>query len=495
MKKLFIPSLILAALIIAAVIFWPLLTQKEAPLFESGRPSIAVLPFDDLSQEKDQEAFCLGFSESLIIALSKIEGMRVPAKTSSFFFKGRAQDLVEIGEKLDVTNVLMGSIQKAENNIRVRAQLVKVADASVLWSDQFSREMDDIFSIQDDISMEIVTKLKGTLVGEEKATLTKRYTENAEAYDLYLQGRFFWEKRTEEGFNKAVDYFEQAIEMDPDFALAYVGLAYTYGTFGGYGLLSLDETTPKVKTLLEKAMAIDDKIAEAHTLMAQITFVYDLDWEGAEREFRLAIQLDPNSMYAHMWYGIYLGKKGQMDLAFKEWARAYEVDPLNIVVNYGEGEGNAWARRYDEAIQAYEKTLSMDQNFVAAYVGLGKIYFLQSKYEEALEELDEAWELTKGSSPDILSLRGMIYARSGNRTEAEKMLEELLAWSRRKYVDQAQIAALYMALGQKDQAFDWLDKAYRERSAGLTALNIDPLWDDLRPDPRFSELLKKIGLE
>jgi serine/threonine protein kinase/Tfp pilus assembly protein PilF len=495
LKKLFVPGLLLAALIIAAIIFWPLLPQKEAPSVEAGIPSIAVLPFDDLSQEKDQEAFCHGFADTLINAFSQIQGLRTLAKTSSFFFKGREQDLAEIGEKLDVATVLMGSIQKAENKIRVSAQLIKVADESVLWSDQFIREMDDIFLIQDDISVEIVRELKGTILGEEEKMLVKRYTENAEAYNLYLQGRFFWEKRTEEGFNKAVDYFQQAIELDPNYALAYVGLAYTYGTFAGYGFLPVDEANSRIRTLLDKALAIDDEIGEAHTLLAQMTYVYGLDWKGAEKEFKLAIQLNPNAMYAHMWYGIYLGKIGQMDKAFIELARAYELDPLNIVVNYGMGAGNAWARRYDEAKKAFEKTLSMDQNFVPAYVGLATVYFLQSRYQKALQELDKAWGLSKGSNPNLVSLRGMIHAKSGNRIEAEKALEELFDLSQQRHVSSHLFASLYMALGQKDQAFDWLEKAYRERSEELTSLGVDPLWDDLRPDPRFSALLKKIGLE
>ena len=196
-----------------------------------------------------------------------------------------------------------------------------------------------------------------------------------------------------------------------------------------------------------------------------------------------------------MWYGIYLGKKGQMDKAFKEQKKAYELDPLNFVVNYGNGAGNTLARRYDMAIQAFEKTLSMDQNFVPAFMGLGKIYLLQSKYEKALHELDKAWEISNGSSPNLVSLRGIIFAKSGNRMEAEKALEELFDLSQQRYVSSHFFASLYMALGQKDQAFEWLDKAYIERSEELTALKIDPLWDDLRPDPRFSELLKKIGLE
>jgi serine/threonine protein kinase/Tfp pilus assembly protein PilF len=495
LKKLFMPAIILAALIIAGIIFWPLLPQREVLLFESGRPSIAVLPFDDLSQEKDQEAFCLGFAESLINAFSKIEDLRIPAKTSSFSFKGKEQNLEEIGEKLDVATVLMGSVQKAENKIRISAQLVKIADESVLWSGQFSRKMYDIFSIQDDISVEIVRELKGTLLGKDKEDLTKRYTENAEAYNLYLQGRFFWEKRTEEGFKKAVECFKQAIELDPSYSLAYVGLANTYGTFAGYGFLSLDEAIPRVRTLLEKALSIDDEIADAHTLMAQITYAYDWDWEGAEKEFKLALQLNPNSMYAHMWFSIYLAKMGRMDKALEELTRAYELDPLNIVVNYGMGAGNIWARRYDVAIQAFEKSLSMDQNFVPAYVGLGKIYLLQSKHEEALEELDKARELSRGSSPDVVSLRGMVHAESGNRVEAEKALEELFDLSQQRHVSSIHFTSLYMALNQKDQAFDWLEKAYRERSDELTALKIDPLWDDLRADPRFSEVIKKIGLD
>lgn len=494
LKKLFIPGLVLAALLIAAIIFWPLLPQKEAPLFESGRPSIAVLPFDDLSQEKDQEVFCNGFAESLINALSKIVNLRIPAKTSSFFFKGKELELEEIGEKLDVATVLMGSIQKAENRIRVTAQLVKVADESILWSDQFNREMNDIFSIQDGITLEIVRELKGELLGEEKENLIKRYTENAEAYNLYLQGRFFWEKRTEEGFKKALDYYEQAIEKDPDFALAYVGLADTYGTLKAYGFLPADETFPRGKTLLEKALAIDDEIAEAHASMAQIKYTYDGDWEGAEKEFKLALKFNPNYVYAHTWYGAYLAYKGQFDKAIEEQMRAYELDPLNVVVNWGIGKHHYMARRYDDAIEAYKKTILMDQNFIPAYYELGAIFLFKSKYEEAVRELDKALILSKRSDPYPLTIIGITYAKSGNKTDAEKALEELFELSKQKYVPPCLIAALYMGLDQKDQAFEWLDKAYRERSSELHELKINPLWDDLRQDPRFSEMLKKIGL-
>jgi TolB-like protein/Tfp pilus assembly protein PilF len=495
LKKLFIPGLVLTTLLIAAIIFLQLLPKKEAPLFESGKPSIAVLPFDDLSQEKDQEFFCHGFAESLIIALSKIENLRIPAKTSSFFFKGQEQELEEIGEKLDVATVLMGSVQKAENKIRISAQLVKVSDASIMWSDQFNREMNDIFSVQDEITLEIVKELKGELLGEEKENLVKRYTENAEAYNLYLQGRFFWEKRTEEGFEKAQDFFEQAIDKDPNYALAYVGLADTYGTHIGYGFLSANEAVPKIKTLLEKALAIDEEIAGAHALMAMIEYNYDWDWEGAEKGFKLAIKLNPNHVYAHMWYGIYLANKGQLDKAMEEQTRAYELDPLNIVANFGVGAANVSARHYDDAIEALKKTLSMDQNFVPAYSKLGMIYLLKSKYEEALQELDKAWELSKRNDSSLLAIMGITYAKSGNRIEAEKILKELLELSQQRYVQPVHIAALYMGLDQKDQAFEWLDKAYRVRSSELVSLKIDPLWDDLRQDPRFSVLLKKIGLE
>lgn len=263
----------------------------------------------------------------------------------------------------------------------------------------------------------------------------------------------------------------------------------------GYGFFSMIEANPIIRGLLEKALAIDDEIAEAHVLMAQIEKAHDWDWEAAEKEFKLALKLNPNYLYAHMWYGIYLANFGRVDEAMEEQKRAYELDPLNIVVNYGNGEMNTWARRYDIAIQAFKKTLSMDQNFVPAYLGMAQVYLLQSRYQEALEELDKAREFSRGRSPDFLSLRGMIHAKSGNRGEAEKALEELFDLSQQRHVSPVLFASLYMALDQKDQAFEWLDKAYSERSVELTALKVDPLWDDLRPDPRFSELLKKIGLE
>ena len=495
LRKLFIPALVLSIVVIVAIIMWQFLPEKETPLFESGRPSVAVLPFDDLSPAKDQEFFCQGFAESLITALSKIKDLRIPAKTSSFSFKGKEQEFKEIGEKLDVETVLMGSVQRAEDRIRITIQLVKIADESILWSEQFSREMSDIFAIQDQITLEIVRELKGTLLGEDKEILVKRYTENAEAYNLYLQGRFFWEKRTEEGFKKAVDYFEKAIEMDPDFALAYAGLANTYGTFIGYGFLSMEEAAPKIMTLLEKALSIDDELAEAHTLMAQMAKTYYWDWEKAEKGFKLAIKLNPNYVYAHMWYGIYLADRGQIDEALKEQKRAYELDPLNLVLNYSEGNFNILAKRYDEAIQTFRKTLSMDPNFIPAYYGLANAYLLKSQYDKALQEVDKAWEISKGSSVELLSLRGSIYAKAGNRIEAEKDLEELSQLSQQRYVSPDLIASLYVALGQKDQAFEWLDKAFSERCNGLVKLKIAPEWDDLRTDPRFSELLKKIGLE
>jgi serine/threonine protein kinase/tetratricopeptide (TPR) repeat protein len=495
MKKLYIPGLILIALIIAAVIFWPRFSQQEAPLFASGRPSMAVLPFDDLSQQKDQEAFCLGFADTLINSFSKIKDLRIPAKTSSFSFRGKEQDLKEIGEKLDVATVLMGSIWKVENKIRVSAQLVKIADESILWSSQFSREMDDIFSIQDEISVEIARQLKGTLLGEEMESLTRRYTENAEAYNLYLQGRFFWEKRSEEGFNQALDCFKRAIELDPDYALAYAGLADTYGTYIGYGIISMEEGVAKIRVMLEKALSLDDELAEAHTHLAQVKKAYDWDWEGAEKGFKLAIKLNPNYVYAHMWYAILLANTGRLDEALEEQKRAYELDPLNLVLNYSEGNFNIIAGRYDAAIQAFRKTLSMDPNFTSAYYGLANAYLLKSQYDEALQEVDKAWAILKGSSPDLLSLKGIIYARSGNKIEADKALEELLQLSQRKYVSPVSVASLHAALDQKDQAFEWLDKAFRERDNDLVMLKIEPQWDGLRSDPRFSELLKKIGLE
>jgi tetratricopeptide (TPR) repeat protein len=310
-----------------------------------------------------------------------------------------------------------------------------------------------------------------------------------------LQGQFFWEKRTKDGIKKAQDYFEQAIKKDPDFALAYVGMANTYATLISIGTISAKEANPRMKSLLEKALEIDDEAAEAYILRAMIKYRYDWDWEGAEQDFKLALQLIPNYMYAHLWYGIFLADKGLFDEALEEAKRAFDLDPLNIVANFGWGAMNGKVGRHDDAIEALENTLLMDPNFVRTYDMLGSIYLLNSEYEKALHEFDKALQLSKEENPFILSNMGIAHAKSGNKLKAKKILEDLLELSRENSFDPYCMAPLYLGLNQIDEAFEWLEKAYKGRSDSLVHLKTDPLLEDLRPDPRFSDLLKKIGLE
>ncbi|MBA7667552.1 hypothetical protein ES703_75646 [subsurface metagenome] len=310
LKKLFIPALIIITLAIAIVITWSLLPKKEQVPISSAKHSIAVLPFVDLSPAKDHEYLCDGIAETLINALSGIKDLHIPARTSAFSFKAKDMDIREIGQKLNVETLLEGSVQVAGDRLRISARLSNVDDGYQLWSESYERGLDDVFAVQDDIAQKIVKALKIELLDEKETQIVIRYTENTEAYQLYLKGRYFWNNRTEDGFTKAIDYLEQAIEKDPSYALAYAGLADCYNTLGNYGYLMPKEAYPKAKEAAQKALSIDNMLAEAHTSLAFALMAYDWDWEGAEREFKKAIELNPGYATGHQWYAIYLIGRG-----------------------------------------------------------------------------------------------------------------------------------------------------------------------------------------
>jgi len=318
MRRLPVPALVFMILIITVLILWHPWSQKETIPALAGKSSIAVLPFEDLSPQKNQGFLCEGFTESLINALTKVEDLRVPARTSSFSFEGKEQDIHEIGEKLNVKTVLRGSLQKSENRLRITAQLIDVVDESILWSEQYNRELEDVFKIQDEISLAIVDKLKGELLREERSKLTKRYTESIEAYNLYLKGRFFWNQRTIDGFKKGIEYFEQSIKKDPSYALAYSGLADCYNMLGEYDYLPPKEAYPKAKEAAQKALSIDSTLAQAHTSLAYVLLAYELDLNGAKKKYERAIQLNPNYGSAHQWYANCLSVLGRHDEAIAE---------------------------------------------------------------------------------------------------------------------------------------------------------------------------------
>ena len=468
---------------------------RERSSERKPQPSIAVLPFTNLSPNPDQEYFCDGMAEEIINALTHVEGLRVAARTSAFSFRDKAVDIREIGKKLNVETLLEGSVKRAGNRVRITTQLINVTDGYHLWSEKYDREMQDVFAIQDEISLAIVDKLRVRLLGKQKAKLIKRHTEAIDAYSLYLKGRYFWNKRTEESLKKAVQYFEQAIEKDPGYALAYTGLADSYILLTEYNLLPPKNAFPKAKAAVMKALEIEETLAEARTSLASIKTLNDWDWIGAKREFKLAIEFNPGYATAHQWYAEYLTMTGQYAEAISECKRAQELDPLSLVIGVTAAVTLlCGTRRYDRVIEECQKVLEMDPNFGGALNILGMVYRERGLYREAIEAFRKARTFDEGNSWVTANL-AHTYAVSGNRSEAQKVLDELEQVSKRRYVPPDNIALVYLGLGEKNLMFEYLEKAYQDRSVGLIWLRSDPIFDSIRSDPRFIALLKRIGLE
>jgi serine/threonine protein kinase/Tfp pilus assembly protein PilF len=486
LKKLLIPALVVIAVAVIGVIAWLLFIKKEAISPSPSRPSIAVLPFADLSAQKDQEYFCDGLAEELINRLTNIENLRVPARASAFSFKGKDLDIREIGEKLNVEMVLDGSVRKAGNKLRITAELVKAADGYPVWSKIYERDLEDTFALQDEISLAIIDSLQIKLLGKEKAKLVKHHTQNLEAYNLYLMGRFFWNKRTEEDMRKSVQYFEQAIEKDPTYALALAGLADSYITLAQWEFLSSKEAYPKAKEAAIKALEIDDLLAEAHNALATVKSDFDWEWEGAEKEYKRAITLNPNYATAHQWYAEHLIKMLRFEEALTEFDRALEIDPLSLIINSVRGWPFAFTGEYDKAIEQYKKTLEMDPDFRPAREYLADAYRLKGMYEEALK----GYELLNNSKEIAVT-----YAKFSKTKEARQLLNELIEQSKHTYISPFKLANICFELGDNDQGFAWLEKAYEERDYLISRIKILPKFDDLSSDPRMTSLLKKMGLD
>ena len=494
LRRLLIPSLIVVAVAVVALIVWQFLPQKKTVSPPSERSSIAVLPFDDLTPEKDQGYLCDGLAESLINALTKIKDLRVPATTSSFSFRDKQRDIQEIGEKLNVETVLRGSVQKAGNRVRITSQLIRISDESLLWSEQYNRNLEDVFAIQDEISLAIVDRLNVSLFGEEKAELLKRHTEDIEAYNMYLRGRYFWNRRTEEGLKKALEYFESAIGKDLDYALAYAGVADSYLMLDAYTALSAKEAYMKAKEAALKALEIDSTLAEAHASLAFIKVKYDWDWEGAEKDFKRAIELSPNYATAHQWYGLYLVGMARYDEAIEEIKHAYRLDPFSLIINRVVGEAFYNARQDDQAIEVLQRTIEMDPKFSRAHLYLGKVYLQKSMYEEALAEFQEEKDISTVWDLRPEAWIGITYLRMGKRSKAQDVLDDLIERPK-KAGGLSGLAGLCFALGKKDQGFKWLEKGYEERSFFPWELRDDTLFGSVRSDQRFKVLLKKMNLE
>jgi adenylate cyclase len=455
--------------------------------------SIAVLPFVNMSSEPQNEYFCDGMAEELINAFTKIEKLRVAARTSAFSFKGKEVDVREIGRRLNVGTVLEGSVRKAGNKLRITAQLVNVTDGYELWSERWDREMEDVFEIQDEISLAIVDVLKLKLLGEEKAVLLKRYTDNAEAYRLYLQGRFHWDSRTPEGIDRGLTYFQQAIDLDRNYALAYSGMADCYLHRGGRIGLPPQEGMPKAKAAATKALAIDDSLAEAHTSLATAYAYYDWNWPEAEKEYRRAIELNPNYTEAHHSYSHYLTAMARTEESLRESKRALELEPINVAMNVHLGWHYLQSRDYDQAIAQLLRKLNLDSNDLLSHLYLGLAYEQKGMLEEAIAELRKAVSLSELSTESLAAL-GHAYGVSGRSDEAQTILTQLKETSEKSYVCTYFIATVYLGLGEEDETFEWLNRAYDEREQWLIYLQVEPKLDSLRLDPRFADLVRRVGL-
>jgi len=480
-----------AAVVVSIAVGIFLFYPKSGPK-SNRRKSIAVLPFKNLSDSREDEYFSDGITDDIIAQLSKITDLKVISRTSTMHYKGLSKNVREIGKELDVGTILEGSVRHAGNQIRIVAQLIDANNEGHLWADTYDKEMTQVFAIQSDVAQQIAAALRAKLSPSEKVRIEKKQTENTEAYRLYLKGRFHWNKRRLDDIKTAIDCFKQAIEKDPDYALAYAGLASAYVLVPSYGIPPGEWYTDAQKTAV-KALKIDSTLAEAHTVLGEISQDHYFDWAGAEKHFQQAIGLDPGYPTAHQWYSTTLSYLGRFDEALSEAKRALELDPLSLVINLNLGDIFYTMRQYDRAIEQYKNTLALDQTFPWAHSGLASVYELQGRFDESIVECEKAKSLG-GNIPYTLAPFGWIYARAGRKTDALGVLEELLRLSRQGINVYYGIALLFYELGDKDKAFEWLDRSYQDRELWLPTLGTDPLWDDLRTDPRCIVLLKKMGL-
>ncbi len=458
---------------------------------KAGITSIAVLPFANNTGDPNAEYLSDGVSESLINSLSQLPGIKVIARSSAFAYKGKQTDLKEVANALGVEAILTGRVTQRGENLSISVELVDARDKTQMWGEQYDRKMSDLLAIQREIASEIVEKLKLKVSGAEKG-LAKHYTESNEAYQLYLKGRFYWDKRTAEALKKSIEYFNQAIEKDPRFALAYAGLADCYVVPAIR--LAPREAMPKAKAAAMRALELDETLAEAHASLARVLAAYDWDWTNAEKEYKRAIELNPRYAVAHQWYGGYLAVMGRSNEALAERKLALELEPLSLIVNFELGLAFYFDRDYDQAIEQFQKTLELDQNFPPALNFLPAAYEQKGMYSEAIAEFKKAialpagneWTLSKGGL-------GHLYAVTGKKSEARTLLDELKQLSAKEYVPATSVALIYAGLGEKDQAFAWLDTGYEQRAFQLPWIKLDPRFDSLRSDSRFEDLMRRIG--
>jgi serine/threonine-protein kinase len=455
--------------------------------------SIAVLPFDNQNHDPETEYLSDGLTDSIINSLTQLPNLKVIARSSVFRYKGKQTDPIAVANELGVRAVLTGRIMQRGDSLTIGVELIDARDNKQLWGEQYQRELSDLLSVQHEIATEITSKLRLKLSGAEQERVTKHYTETPEAYQLYLKGRFYWNKRTGEAIKKAIEYFDQAIDKDPGYALAYVGLSDCYVVPANPQ--APIEKMPKAKAAARRALELDESLAEAHSALARVLVVYDWDWAGGEREFKRALELNPHFAGVHQWYGGYLEMMGRRDESLAERRQALELDPLSVSINFELGIAYYYGRDYDRAIQQFQKTLELDPNSPLVHWALPAAYEQKGMYDQAIVGFKKGVALRGGTEWSFSkSGLGHVYGVSGKKAEARAVLDELKQASRQEYVPADSIALVYAGLGEKDQAFTWLEKAYEEHAFKMAWLKVDPQWDSLRSDPRFADLLRRVGL-
>jgi serine/threonine-protein kinase len=471
----------------------PAAAAERPPAAAESPPSIAVLPFADLSPGRDQDYFCAGIGEELISALAHLQGVRVASRTSSFQYRDQAVDVRRIGAELNVRTVLEGSVRKAGNRLRITVQLTDVGAGYSLWSGRYDRELEDVFAIQEEIASSIVAALRERFDFTGSGQVARRRTEDLEAYHAYLKGRYFWNKRSEEDLRKGIRFFEEAIEKDPEFALAYAGLADSYLLLGIYGAAPPAEVMPKGREAALRALELDRTLAEAHASLACISAVYDWNWPRARESFQKAIQLAPGYATAHQWYGInLLTPFSQFAEAARALKTALELDPLSLAANVSVAIQRFYAREYDQAIEQCLRTLEIDPDFATARLFLGLSYLQKGEPEKALAELGAAAE--REGSAEVLAGLGYALGQAGERQEAARVLDRLRGLSSERYISSALIAQVHAGLDDTKGALDSLGRAFGEHATELAWLRVRPFFDRLHGEPRFSRLLDGIGL-
>lgn len=487
----FVVLAIVLAGVIGAVYFYSRLRSID---------SVAVLPFVNDSNDPNAEYLSDGISESIIRSLSQLPNLRVMSRSAVFRFKGKNVDPQEVGRSLKVGAVLAGRLVKQGDRLIIKTELIDVSDGSQLWGAEYNNTLSDIFSVQEEISRKISEKLRVRLSGEDEEKLAKRYTKDAEAYGLYLKGRYFWNKRDEAGLRNGIKYFKEAEEKDPSYALAFSGLADSYALLSDIGVVKPSDEMPKAKAAAQKAVDADPTLAEAYTSRAFVKLAYDWDWLGAEADFKKALELNPKYPTAHQWYASYLIQMGKFEQAKKEIEQAHQLDPLSPIISSNLGQYAYYEHRYDDAIDNYNKTLEIVPDFWVAHHYRGLAYTMKGMHEQAIAEFRDLIEspgegpLKEGSvekDPEVAASLAFAYAGAGRRKEAEAILERFKTLAAQRYVSPLYFAIAYAGLNDQDQAIAFLNKAYESKHPGLVLIRIDPLFDRLRSDARFKQIVQR----